>query len=103
VPGATRPIPSRPFNSPPKSFKTPAKPAKQAQPADFNTPYTNDPNSGLYLPHNAEYSPVEGGYAVLMAPLVAAGLYPNSNGDTRSNTPEVAVAVTVSHACIYAC
>jgi hypothetical protein len=33
---------------------------------------------------------------VLMAPLVAAGLYPNSNGDTRSDTPEVAVAVTVS-------
>jgi hypothetical protein len=32
---------------------------------------------------------------VLLAPLVAAGLYPNSNGDSRSDTPDVAVAATV--------
>jgi hypothetical protein len=99
---ATRKPPSTITKPPASTTATPAAQqpeatsATQAQPASFNTPFTTDPTSGLWKPHNAEYPSVTGGYAVMLAPLTAAGLYPNNNGDSRSDTPDVAVAVTVS-------
>ncbi|WIA15058.1 hypothetical protein OEZ85_001756 [Tetradesmus obliquus] len=73
---------------------TPKPAATQAEPAAMSTPFVTDATSGLWKPAVADYGSVTGGYAVLMAPLTAARLYANNNGDSRSDTPAVAVAVT---------
>uniref|UniRef100_A0A383VFW7 Uncharacterized protein n=1 Tax=Tetradesmus obliquus TaxID=3088 RepID=A0A383VFW7_TETOB len=73
---------------------TPKPAATQAEPAAMSTPFATDATSGLWKPAVADYGSVTGGYAVLMAPLTAARLYANNNGDSRSDTPAVAVAVT---------
>jgi len=67
-----------------------AKQQPRAKPSDFTTPFLTDPVTGLYLPHDAEYSltSASNSYSVIMNSL-PAGVYTDTSGRSRSNLEPV--------------
>lgn len=84
---------------------TPPSPApkKKVQPGilAFATPFENDPASGIFLPHEAEYSLTadSGSYNFMMDALelvITGELYPDTSGRTRSSLEPASGLVIVS-------
>lgn len=74
------------------SSKREVKPGIRA----FSEPFETDPESGIFLPKEAEYSLTADSVSLAVKMGVVQALYPDTSGVTRSDTEASALASNVS-------